>query len=232
MARTVPRTRSAPTTSTAAPGVGRARARLQARRRAAGLIAAALPLAVCGTATGSGSSGTKKAAADTQQALTQYPAGKRPEAPMLSGETINGDRLDLADLRGKVIVLNVWGSWCAPCRAEAPDLKKASEETYDLGVRFVGINTRDNDAAARAFERNYGITYPSFRDPDGKLLLRFDGRIPLSAVPSTVLVDRDGRIAARIIGRTTYTTLSELVTDLAAEENAEETKETGGGAAR
>lgn len=224
MARTAPRTRSAPTTSTAAQGVGRARARL----RAASLIGTVLLLAACGTGTGSDSSGTKKAAADTQQALTQYPAGKRPAAPMLSGETINGDRLDLADLRGKVIVLNVWGSWCAPCRAEAPDLKKASEETYDLGVRFVGINTRDNDAAARAFERSYGITYPSFRDPDGKLLLRFDGRIPLSAVPSTVLVDRDGRIAARIIGRTTYTTLRELVKVLAAEEN----KETGGGAAR
>ncbi|MFF9136729.1 TlpA family protein disulfide reductase [Streptomyces albogriseolus] len=181
-------------------------------------VAVALLLAACGTSTTSGSPDTEKAAASsTQEGLTQYPAGKRSAAPMLSGETITGDRLNLADLRGRVIVLNVWGSWCAPCRAEAPDLKKVSEETRDLGVRFVGIDTRDNDAAAKAFERNYGITYPSFRDPDGKLLLGFNGRIPLSAVPSTVIIDRDGRIAARIIGPTTYTTLSELLKDLAAE---------------
>lgn len=191
------------------------------RRQAAGVVAAALLLAACGTSTTSGSSDTEKAAASsTQDGLTEYPTGKRPMAPMLSGKTITGDQLDLADLRGNVIVLNVWGSWCAPCRAEAPDLKKVSEETRDLGVRFVGINTRDNDAAAKAFERNYGITYPSFRDPDGKLLLGFDGRIPLSAVPSSVIIDRDGRIAARIIGRTTYTTLSELVKDLAGEKNS------------
>ncbi|MCG0062199.1 MULTISPECIES: TlpA family protein disulfide reductase [Streptomyces] len=196
------------------------------------MIAAALLLAACGTSTTSGSSDAKQAAGSgSQQGLTQYPAGKRPMAPDLSGKTITGDRLDLADLRGKVIVLNVWGSWCAPCRAEAPDLKKVSEEAYDLGVRFVGIDTRDNDAAARAFERNYGITYPSFRDPDGKLLLRFNGRIPLAAVPSTVLIDRDGRIAARVIGAITYATLRELVKDLAAEE-AQKAEKNGGGTAK
>ncbi|MFE9650385.1 TlpA family protein disulfide reductase [Streptomyces sp. NPDC006365] len=194
--------------------------------QAAGAGAAALLLAACGTSTTSGSSDTEKAAASsTQEGLTEYLTGKRPMVPTLSGETIIGDQLDLADLRGNVIVLNVWGSWCAPCRAEAPDLKKVSEETRDVGVRFVGINTRDNDAAATAFERNYGITYPSFRDPDGKLLLGFNGRIPLSAVPSSVIIDRDGRIAARIIGRTTYTTLSELVTDLATEKNGGGTDE-------
>ncbi|MFF5757440.1 TlpA family protein disulfide reductase [Streptomyces longwoodensis] len=190
------------------------------------MIAAALVLAACGTNATSGSSDAKKAAASSaQQGLTQYPAGMRPAAPMLNGKTITGDRLDLADLRGKVIVLNVWGSWCAPCRGEAPALKKVSDETRDLGVRFVGINTRDNDAAAKAFERNYAITYPSFRDPDGKLLLGFNGRIPLSAIPSTVFIDREGRIAARIIGPTTYTTLSELVKEIAAEKS-------GGGAAK
>lgn len=228
MAPTAPHTQSAPVTSRMEWGTGRAGARSRTWRQAAGVIAAALLLAACGTSTTSGSSDAKQAAGSgTQQGLTQYPAGKRPMAPELSGETISGDRLDLADLRGNVIVLNVWGSWCAPCRAEAPALKKVSEQTYDLGVRFVGIDTRDNDAAARAFERNYGITYPSFRDPDGKLLLRFNGRIPLSAVPSTVLIDRDGRIAARVIGATNYTTLSELVKDLAAEKT-----EKDGGAAK
>jgi len=117
---------------------------------------------------------------------TQHPAGSRPAAPTFSGKTINSDLLERADLRGKVIVLNMWGSWCAPCRAEAPDPKKASDDTRDLGVRFVGVDTRDNDRAATAFERTYGITYPSFRDPDGKLLLGFNGRISLSAVASHV----------------------------------------------
>jgi thiol-disulfide isomerase/thioredoxin len=216
---TAPRTQSALAAPSSDRGANRTRARRRTLRRAAGLIAgASLLVAACGTGTTSGSPDTKRAArSSTQQGLTQYPAGSRPAAPMLSGKTINGDRLDLADLRGKVIVLNVWGSWCAPCRAEAPDLKKASDGTRDLGVRFVGVDTRDNDGAAKAFERTYGITYPSFRDPDGKLLLGFNGRIPLSAVPSTVFIDRDGRIAARIIGPTTYTTLAELLKDLAAE---------------
>ncbi|WP_328747301.1 TlpA family protein disulfide reductase [Streptomyces sp. NBC_00285] len=228
MAPSAPHTQSAPT----GPPTNRVADRARAPRRAAGLVAASLLLAACGTGTTSGSSGSpgakNAAGSSSQQALTQYPARKRSTTPMISGRTINGDRLDLATLHGKVIVLNVWGSWCAPCRAEAPDLNKASAETRDLGVRFVGVDTRDNDAAARAFERNYGITYPSFRDPDGKLLLGFNGRIPLSAVPSTVFIDRDGRIAARIIGPTTYTTLSELVKGLAAEKS----EKNGGGAAK
>lgn len=225
MAPSAPHTQSAPT----GQPTDRVADRARAPRRAAGLVAASLLLAACGTGTTSGSPGAKNpAGSSSQQALTQYSAEKRSAAPMLSGRTINGDRLDLATLQGKVIVLNVWGSWCAPCRAEAPDLKKASDETHDLGVRFVGVDTRDNDAAARAFERNYDITYPSFRDPDGKLLLGFNGRIPLSAVPSTVFIDRDGRIAARIIGPTTYTTLSELVKGLAAEKS----EKNGGGAVK
>ena len=228
MAPSAPRTQSAPAALRPGGGTARTGAEPRTRRRAAGLIAAGLLLAACGTTTTSGPSAAKTAGSGTRQALTEYPAGKRPAAPVLSGATITGDRLNLAALRGKVIVLNVWGSWCAPCRNEAPALKKASDETYDLGVRFVGIDTRDNDAAARAFERTYGITYPSFRDPDGELLLRFNGRIPLSAVPSTVFIDRDGRIAARIIGQTTYRTLRDLAKDIATE-NA---KKSGGGAAQ
>ncbi|GGL35303.1 hypothetical protein GCM10010095_20790 [Streptomyces anthocyanicus] len=217
MAPSAPRTQSAPAALRPGEGTARTGAGPRTRRRAAGLITAGLLLAACGTTTTSGPSAVKTAGSGTIQALTEYPVGKRPVAPALSGATINGGRLNLATLRGKVIVLNVWGSWCAPCRNEAPALKKASDETYDLGVRFVGIDTRDNDAAARAFERTYGITYPSFRDPDGELLLRFNGRIPLSAVPSTVFIDPDGRIAARIIGQTTYRTLRDLAKDIATE---------------
>jgi thiol-disulfide isomerase/thioredoxin len=193
----------------------------RAWRAATLTIAAGLVLAACGSGGASKPVGSSGGAKDNgSSAFAQYPVGKRTVAPSISGKLINGGTLDLADWRGKVIVINVWGSWCAPCRAEAPTLKKISDATQKLGVRFVGFDTRDNDAAGRAFERTYKISYPSFRDPDGRLVLRFDGRVPVSAVPSTVLIDRSGRIAARIIGATSYDTLNTVVRELAAEKPA------------
>ncbi len=121
--------------------------------------------------------------------------------------------LDLADLRGHVVVLNVWGSWCAPCRAEAPDLAAISKETESRGVRFVGIDVRDNPAAARAFARSYGITYPSFDDQNGLVLAQFTGIIPVSAVPSTLVVDKSGVIRARVVGQVDGSTLRGLIQD-------------------
>ena len=107
---------------------------------------------------------------------------------------------------------NIWGSWCAPCRNEAPALRKAWSEHRQEGVQFIGINVRDNDVAARAFERRYKITYPSIRtDDSGAALLAFGSTLPPSAVPSTMVIDREGRIAARVIGETTYGTLTALV---------------------
>ncbi|MFE7759823.1 TlpA family protein disulfide reductase [Streptomyces sp. NPDC057438] len=125
--------------------------------------------------------------------------GDRDTAPDLSGKTIDGDRLDLSAYKGKIIVLNVWGSWCAPCRAEAPNLAKVSEDLADQGVQFVGINTRDTSTRpAVAFEEQYKVTYPSLYDPTGKLLLRFEkGSLNPQLIPSTLVIDRDGKLAAR-----------------------------------
>ena len=125
--------------------------------------------------------------------------GDRDTAPDLSGKTIDGDRLDLSAYKGKIIVLNVWGSWCAPCRAEAPNLVKVSEDLADQGVQFVGINTRDTSTRpAVAFEEQYKVTYPSLYDPTGKLLLRFEkGSLNPQLIPSTLVVDREGKLAAR-----------------------------------
>ncbi|MDX3135806.1 TlpA disulfide reductase family protein, partial [Streptomyces europaeiscabiei] len=124
----------------------------------------------------------------------------RDDAPALSGKTIDGDRLDVSSAyKGKIIVLNVWGSWCAPCRAEAPNLVKVSEDLADQGVQFVGINTRDTSTRpAVAFEEQYKVDYPSLYDPTGKLLLRFEkGSLNPQLIPSTLVVDRDGKLAAR-----------------------------------
>ncbi|WP_328223820.1 TlpA family protein disulfide reductase [Streptomyces sp. NBC_00310] len=125
--------------------------------------------------------------------------GDRDTAPDLSGKTIDGDELDLSSYKGKIIVLNVWGSWCAPCRAEAPNLAKVSADLADEGVQFVGINTRDTSTRpAVAFEEQYKVDYPSLYDPTGKLLLRFEkGSLNPQLIPSTLVIDRDGKLAAR-----------------------------------
>lgn len=145
--------------------------------------------------------------------LTMYRPGDRRQAPALEGNTLGGTNLSLADLTGHIVILNVWGSWCIPCREEAPVLARIARQTASRAVRFVGIDTRDTLAAARAFVRNLAIPYPSIVDTDGQKLLAFNGIIPMTAIPSTLVIDSEGRIAARIIGRVTYSTLHGLIDD-------------------
>ncbi len=124
---------------------------------------------------------------------------------------------DTTDFAGSVLVINVWGSWCPPCREEAPALRRVWEETRDRGVQFIGINIRDNDASAIAFEREFGITYPSITTADSGLpLLALGSFLPQGAVPSTVIVAPDGRVATRVVGKTTYITLRDLVRNVLA----------------
>ncbi len=140
------------------------------------------------------------------------PSDERKAAPELAGPTLDGDQLSTADFEGQVVVLNVWGSWCAPCRAEAPALVAAAEEMPD--VQFIGINTQDNDAAqARAFVRAFDIKYPNFYDREGALLLGF-GQLPPKAIPSTLVIDEEGRVAARMLGELTTRTLVGVVEDV------------------
>ena len=153
-------------------------------------------------------------AGDTTSGLTLYQGAKGISVPKIEGRTIDRQRLSVVDLRGHVVVLNVWGSWCAPCRAEAPDLASISAETAPRGVRFVGIDVRDNLSAARAFVRRYQISYPSYDDQDGLVLGQFTGIIPVSAVPSTLVVDRAGVVRARVVGRVDATTLRGLIEDV------------------
>lgn len=148
--------------------------------------------------------------------VTKIAVEEREPAPVLKGVDLDGNELDSASFDGKILVYNVWGSWCAPCRAEAPALVAASDETAD-SAQFLGINTRDLDTGpAQAFVRTQGIEFPSFYDPQGELLLEFESEVSPNAIPTTIVVDEQGRLAARILGEATEATVVGLVNDIAA----------------
>lgn len=139
----------------------------------------------------------------------------RPLVSGVTGELLGGGTYDIENDRGKVVVVNFWGSWCAPCRAEADDLETTYQATRASGVTFLGINSRDDKDSARAFERGYQVTYDSVYDFEGRVGLKFD--VTQSAIPSTLVLDRQGRIAAAIRRSTTTAELKPLVEKIASE---------------
>jgi thiol-disulfide isomerase/thioredoxin len=151
--------------------------------------------------------------------LETFPAGKRTPVPPVTGQLLDGVAFDLAGWRGRVVVVNFWGSWCAPCRAEAPELEATWQATKDLGVEFLGVDIRDGRDAARAFLTDFQITYPSLYDPSGKVVLGFRD-VPPNVVPATVLLDRRLRIAAIFRRRVTGHELDAAVRALATENGA------------
>jgi thiol-disulfide isomerase/thioredoxin len=145
------------------------------------------------------------------------PVADRVPAPLIRGETLDGGRLDLSDYRGKVVVLNFWASWCAPCRAESPYLVKVATETAPLGVSVVGVNFKDERSAARRFDEVHGVRYPSLFDQPGVILTRLHSFVPQQP-PSTLLIDKAGRIAMLLSGGVTDTELAPPVRVLASEQ--------------
>ena len=135
----------------------------------------------------------------------------------LRGDLVGGGSWDSASARGEVVVVNVWGSWCAPCVAEAPDLQGvwAGLQAEKAPVQFMGIDFREDPARGAAFARKAGITYPSLSDESGVLILALQGKAP--TVPTTLVLDRQGRIAARVNGPVAASTLRGLVDDVVAE---------------
>jgi thiol-disulfide isomerase/thioredoxin len=163
---------------------------------AAGVVA----LAGCSNST---ASGVNTDFVSLQVGITQVPPGARVAAPAISGTTLQGSALALSKYAGHVVVLNVWGSWCSDCRQEAPALEETYQEFQSKGVEFLGINTRDDNSAALAYVSSFGITYPSLQDPDEELLLQFKSILPATDVPSTAIIDRQGKVAVRILGSVT-----------------------------
>ncbi|MGW2637786.1 TlpA family protein disulfide reductase [Streptomyces sp. NPDC001348] len=179
---------------------------------------AALTLSACGNGGMSGGGGNTNFVTG-KNGIATVPKGKRVAAPDLSGKTVDGKSLDVADYKGKVVVINVWGSWCPPCRAEAGYFAKVSKEYQGKGVQFVGLNTRDSTTTpAVAFEKSHGITYPSLYDPTGKMMLRFKkGTLNPQLIPSTLILDRDGKIAARALQALSEESLLKMLKPVLAE---------------
>ncbi|WP_432498930.1 TlpA family protein disulfide reductase [Kineococcus gypseus] len=186
-------------------------------RRAAALAAPLLAAALAGCGGGDGlpdAQGQNWIAGDGT--FAQTPPAERGEPITFTGETVDGEALDLADLRGRVVLLNTWFAACGPCREEADDLQQVWEEYADRGVSFVGVNTYDTAAIARSFNERFGVTYPSVLDArSGEAMLALRGVAP-QATPTTVVLDAEGRVAARVSGPARASTFAGLLDDAGA----------------
>ncbi len=184
--------------------------------RTAGFAAAAL----LGGVVLAGCSSSESAAGDNTRFVQVKPGygevavKSRQPAPALSGTTLSDTQLSLASLRGKVVVVNFWGSWCPPCRAESPALESVSRSTASQGVTFVGVVERDTKSNARSFVSGHGVTYPSIFDADGSLAARWPAA---AGPPYTFIIDRQGRVAARFLGGVTAEELRTAVLKVTAE---------------
>jgi peroxiredoxin len=186
-------------------------------RRAAAALVATTAVALTAAGCEGGAIGQSTALSNGQSFVSGtgssfLAASARPKAPHISGKTLGGGRVSLSDYRGSVVVLNFWGSWCSPCRAEAPDLAALASQFRPQGVRFLGIDIQDEPSSAEAFMHTFRISYPSLNDPGDEIALAFRKTVPPSAIPTTLVIDRHGRIAARIVGGASYKALKTLIT--------------------
>jgi peroxiredoxin len=147
--------------------------------------------------------------------MVAYPAGHRPAAPEFTATSLTGTPINFASYRGKIVVLNVWGSWCAPCVSEGQTLKYLDEEYAPQGIAFLGDDLQDTPKNALAFLRSDGITYPSVNDATGAVEERLAIAVPISATPTTLVIDKTGHVAGVIDGAVTYPEMTTLLKDAA-----------------
>ncbi|MFE6388814.1 MULTISPECIES: TlpA disulfide reductase family protein [Nocardiopsis] len=200
-----------PSTST-----GTRRSRAVPRLAAAGL-AAVLALTGCAGGNEIQASDEENRFISGDGSATTFETAERTEAPEVTGTTLDGEEVSLGDYEGGIVVLNVWASWCGPCRAEQPVLDEVHAEYADLGVDFLGVNIKDDETAARSYQESMGVPYPSLYDQPGAVPQAFRDTVPPRSIPSTLVIDPEGRIAARVIGPTTYGQLTELLNPLVVE---------------
>ncbi|HNN49209.1 MAG TPA: TlpA disulfide reductase family protein, partial [Marmoricola sp.] len=148
--------------------------------------------------------------------ITRLATDQRVAPGPVKGTTLEGESVSLDSFKGQVVVLNVWGSWCPPCRKEAPLLTEAARELAKEDVVFLGINTRDSSTdQGLAFQKKYDVPYPSIYDPSGQNLLSFRRTLNPNSIPSTLIIDAEGRVAASILGEIpSKATLTELVREV------------------
>lgn len=180
-------------------------------------LGAVVLLAVAGCSSESASEAADTSFVAGDGSIVLLDPAERAAAPDLAGTTLDGQQLSSARLAGDVLVVNVWASWCAPCRSEAPSLERLSKEFADEGVSFIGLNTRDSETSARSFVERFGITYPNVIDRDGVLQLGFRESLPPRAIPSTLVIDRSGRVAARVLGAVSESSLRGVIEAVADE---------------
>ena len=164
---------------------------------------------------GSGNSGVTTV--DGNASAVLYAAGHRPVAPEFTGTTLTGSKLSFSSYRGKVVVLNFWGSWCVPCREEAPILAAVAAKYQPSGVSFLGVDVRDTPASALAFTHSFHVGYPSVSDQSSAITLDFTAKVPIAGTPTTLVVDRTGHIAGAVFGTVTYPGLTAILAKVTAE---------------
>lgn len=191
-------------------------------RRALLAAGSALPLtallAACGSDVSAQYGGGDTGYVSGDGVAVEIPPADRGEPVDFTGTTYGDETFASLDVPPELLVINVWYAACAPCRVEAPHLAEISAEYADRGVQFVGVNTEDEAAAALAFEESYGIAYPSLPDHTGEILFALRGQVAPNAVPSTVILDRTGRPAARISGAIDPSTLRSMLDTVLAED--------------
>jgi thiol-disulfide isomerase/thioredoxin len=161
--------------------------------------------------------GFRFVAPNGQTQITYPEAQRRPLAPVVGDSLLNpGQQISSAQDKGQVVVVNIWGSWCGPCRGESPALEQVAQASAARGVRFLGVDVRDDRDAAADFVRSRGVTYPSIYDPPGRSLLVLSG-YPRNAVPSTIVLDRAHRVAAVFLTAVLASDLQPVVDRVAAE---------------
>lgn len=144
--------------------------------------------------------------------VTEFAAGSRPKAAAWSGITESEENLSSDQLTGVIIVMNFWYAGCAPCRIEMPELIELQNQFLAEGVQFIGVNVRDTAPTALAFARQVNLNFPSIMDAKtGAVVLGFTGVVTPQAVPTTLVIDSEGNVSARVLGRIDKAILKELI---------------------